>query len=447
MKAVIFLVFALLGRSAPAEAATNSHPWMAYGDLRGQIAPCGCDPSTDLGGLARLARAITETRDTNPDVWLFSLGNNLPREIDAAKLQTMLAAEATLNPMATLLRPVEWAALDAIAAAREQRKDQRPYYVLSNLKMKSPQVDYVRLASGLVVMGYAVIPDVTRSFGGALEKEWRGFLKRHGAATKVLLFAGSDKDLAAIRKTGLFDIVIAANTTPDDALPSPIEKAEPGRLLRAESVHAVPVFGQGILRGGKLRGMRPLADLLDKCPPGPTCLEKTSLMSGGEELVTWLDRSWEGTHPLTKVLDAYRASAALAFDAKAEERKKDLQGTPFAGSAACQTCHAKEYEIWRKSKHARAFPTLVAKKQEKDAECVGCHVLGWDTKGGFVSPEASPQFQNVNCENCHGPRLAHTTNPTIKVPSDPKGVCVSCHQGPHSPGFDFAKYWKEIQHP
>ena len=44
----------------------------------------------------------------------------------------------------------------------------------------------------------------------------------------------------------------------------------------------------------------------------------------------------------------------------------------------------------------------------------------------------------MQCENCHGPARAHLENSKIKPANkDPKIICVSCHQGSHSPAFNF----------
>ena len=50
--------------------------WLAYGDLRGHIESCGCDPKTDLGGLARLSLFLQRERSQFSDIIVFDLGNN-----------------------------------------------------------------------------------------------------------------------------------------------------------------------------------------------------------------------------------------------------------------------------------------------------------------------------------------------------------------------------------
>ena len=62
----------------------------------------------------------------------------------------------------------------------------------------------------------------------------------------------------------------------------------------------------------------------------------------------------------------------------------------FAGSPACAGCHAEADRIWRASGHAHALETLAKVKQDRDPECVLCHVVGLDRKTGFTTPENTP---------------------------------------------------------
>jgi mono/diheme cytochrome c family protein len=90
--------------------------------------------------------------------------------------------------------------------------------------------------------------------------------------------------------------------------------------------------------------------------------------------------------------------------------------------------------------------TLEKKNQQFDNECIACHVVGYQ-KGGFQSLYTTPQFANVQCEECHGPGLAHSGNPTkgYGFVATPVG-CMRCHKEPNDPDFNFAVYWPKIKH-
>ncbi|MFY9574003.1 MAG: multiheme c-type cytochrome [Blastocatellia bacterium] len=120
--------------------------------------------------------------------------------------------------------------------------------------------------------------------------------------------------------------------------------------------------------------------------------------------------------------------------------------SPYAGAEACAACHEKEHQIWQATRHAHAMATLEKKNQQFDNECVRCHVVGFQ-RGGFQSLYTTPQFANVQCEECHGPGRSHASNPAkgYGAMATPVG-CMQCHKEPNDPDFDFAVYWPKIKH-
>lgn len=144
----------------------------------------------------------------------------------------------------------------------------------------------------------------------------------------------------------------------------------------------------------------------------------------------------------------------------------------YTGSKACATCHEASYDIWRKSKHAKAWQTLVEADPPRnyDPECISCHVVGWDPQryypfvGGFMSSKKTPELENVGCESCHGPGGAHAKAEegsdldlqerlqkamvvTLEESrSNPQKMCYNCHDLDNSPEFNFDKYWPEVKH-
>ena len=120
--------------------------------------------------------------------------------------------------------------------------------------------------------------------------------------------------------------------------------------------------------------------------------------------------------------------------------------SPYAGVETCAGCHQREHQIWATSRHAHAMATLERKSQQFDNECVRCHVVGFQ-RGGFQSLYTTPQFANVQCEECHGPGRQHADNPAkgYGFVATPVG-CMKCHKEPEDPDFNFAGYWPKIQH-
>lgn len=122
-------------------------------------------------------------------------------------------------------------------------------------------------------------------------------------------------------------------------------------------------------------------------------------------------------------------------------------GSAFVGSRACMPCHLEDYKIWQKTAHAKAMQPLVDVHHHSDPECVGCHVVGLEYQGGFQSLEKTPTLKDVGCESCHGAGRKHVEDPkNNRMGKLGESICLNCHVPAHSPNFDFATYWKKIEH-
>ncbi len=160
----------------------------------------------------------------------------------------------------------------------------------------------------------------------------------------------------------------------------------------------------------------------------------------------------------------------------------------FVGSSACRACHISAYKIWKKSAHSHAFQTLVDLKdkphkypphREHDAECVKCHVVGFEYKTGYqdLLNDEKPsdlvksrlvEFQRVGCESCHGPASMHVAdskneayypliNPWKAKPGMTKKgnhkrllqisvACQKCHDPENDVNYNFEKRWAKVVH-
>ncbi len=140
---------------------------------------------------------------------------------------------------------------------------------------------------------------------------------------------------------------------------------------------------------------------------------------------------------------AARGPAAMAADGAAAD---------FVGSAACASCHAAASESWATSRHAHAMATLRKTGDDADPACVTCHVVGYGTGRGFAGDAATPQFAEVGCEACHGPRSVHVAirSGPVQRREEPvsaaRAVCTACHDEKHDPNFRFETHWPRIAH-
>jgi len=464
------LVASFLG-GGTAYAAAADWPWVAYGDLRGNVEPCGCDLASDLGGLRRIGSLLRAERSKNPNLWAFDLGNDLPAPSAGDELINDLIAKSriVLEPTAVLFNITELAALNKTSPTPVASG----VTVLSNIRSDAPWPEGVRSylsGSNVIVLGYAYRTDLENKgierVSKALLKHWGEVLLENGKGlTKVLLFSGSDEDLQSIASQKLFDLVISSNTSPIGQVPTQIEKTDPGRLLRLANdgleVYMVPMGGQGVLRGGRLRDrsggkfvsepLRSGRDGGDTSLPGGPSTSARAVPAAQADLVTWLGPEWDAGAPLEREFDEYKKLLALRFHDRSKNRLAALSRSPYVGSEGCQSCHNAAFAAWKKSAHAHALNTLKGRGKSEDPTCVSCHVIGFKEVGGFVSEKDSLQLANVGCENCHGPRRAHAGNPMVSKdpktnPASARAVCVSCHLPPHSTKFEFDTYWKRIIH-
>lgn len=462
--------FYLLWPSASGLSSTGtSGPsgWLAFGDLRGYLETCGCDPSTDMGGVARIAKLLAREKSANQDIQVFDLGNNfdLPPHPDI-KAKYIGKALSRMPVDAALLNRIEFSYDLATLGNRP--------FVLSNLvKQKSlrlPRVSEVIETSQSIIFGYLWVSDSKLSLQGfdeRLLKKWKARRVKSKSKKSILLINAPDSHLKQISSTGLFDLIISSNQAPDSVQPGFEERNQPEKLNHPASggkVRMVPLGGVGVLRGGRARKEEApsLAKLLD---PGEGISQKgenpglfgasgnhgpMGLSQALADIpVTWLSPEWEGGSPLNDLMEAYRVEARGSFQKIAMARIPDLKNSPFAGAPQCKSCHEKAWATWSGSSHAHALETLKKQRKNEDAECVSCHVLGWKEKGGFANEKESPHFAGVQCETCHGAGKKHSLNPMemkLPTPRPSAEFCTSCHHTPHSPSFKFNEYWNKIKH-
>jgi len=120
----------------------------------------------------------------------------------------------------------------------------------------------------------------------------------------------------------------------------------------------------------------------------------------------------------------------------------------------CGNCHIGPQRQWEETAHADAWDALQESGQAQSF-CESCHTISelGSTVTGDVAYTATTdaRYEDVQCESCHGPGLAHVTNPsdeTVPLAAMSVGValtegCGECHQGTHHP---FAEEWSESGH-
>jgi predicted CXXCH cytochrome family protein len=121
----------------------------------------------------------------------------------------------------------------------------------------------------------------------------------------------------------------------------------------------------------------------------------------------------------------------------------------------CGNCHVGEQKRWSAHAHSGAWADLGTAGQGQ-AGCIACHTVnqnGNATTGtaGFLA-FANERYQDVQCESCHGPGLAHVQNPdldanhpiaSVAVGTDLTAGCGECHRSQHHP---FVQEWASSRH-
>ena len=129
--------------------------------------------------------------------------------------------------------------------------------------------------------------------------------------------------------------------------------------------------------------------------------------------------------------------------------------TASTKQTTCGNCHVGVQASWKVTRHANAWTDLQTSGHAV-ASCNECHSVS--QLGNFVGHPAGyalvadSAYHDVQCENCHGPGLAHVENPdltanqplaSMHVDTGVVTSCSGCHTGVHTP---FVEQWKESAH-
>ncbi len=266
----------------------------------------------------------------------------------------------------------------------------------------------------------------------------------------LLAYASMDEAVALAKSFPQFDVVVVAE--------GPAEP--PDRFIEVEGVKS-----RFVAVGEK--GMNVVVVALYDDPRQPLRYQRVPL-----------DSRFEGSREMQMMLAAYQEQLkALGFaglDLRPVPHPQQQTNGNFVSPKKCQSCHEESYRIWRRSRHAVAFETLVKLDPPRhyDPECISCHVVGWHPtkyfpyQGGYQSVEKTPELVAVGCDSCHGPGEGHVqaelgsdkqlqarmreavriTKAEAADPTSPKANCHTCHDLDNSPDFNFDEYWPDVEH-
>lgn len=381
------------------------------GDIRGYLAPCGC-AKPQIGGVKRLA-TIVRALVKNPNTFYVDIGNWTKAENRQDQLKAEALAEIFADIPATALNVGSYDARLGADYLRALSETTGGVFFSSNFQKEGalPSVTGKKVGA-LFFQGFLpqTEADSLGSEGKKIEEAIRDSETK--GSHYVVLFAGSQKDAEALAKEN-----------PQIGLILYLQKGDPPeKPLKLGSTTLVGT------------------------PDRMRYLGRIELVNGEWKNLRFIELSADvqDDQIASRIYDSYLQR--VSEEKLLEQLPRKSGSAKYVGSNKCATCHVNAYREWKKSKHAEALPTLEKTKNDRDPECVGCHVVGLDDISGFRNKKETPHLAGVGCENCHGPASAHIAKPSAPYGKAGEESCLTCHIPDHSPGFDFKTYWEKIKH-
>ena len=145
------------------------------------------------------------------------------------------------------------------------------------------------------------------------------------------------------------------------------------------------------------------------------------------------------------MIDKFNQDVTSLYTSGSSEKEDSV--TPE--SITCKECHAEAYEIWEKTKHAKAFQTLIDKGRQFNPDCLACHTTRFEEPGGFTMEAQQAELRNIQCDSCHGDSAPHMEDPTALPQMNPgMETCMKCHTEHRCPDFEkeYLQEWEKIKH-
>lgn len=476
--------------------------------MHGYLLPCGCS-RPQIGGLERRYNLVQLLKDKGWQLLPLDLGDVAQKEGPAKlpNIQGLIKYRYSMRAMklmgyVTLGLGEYEASLPTFSALAEILNEPVPPLILGNLddpKNNLRQAMEPHLARWRIVQDPASNSrlGVTAIIGSGVQaaiKDAELKLQDSEPALKqvaqemeaakldyrILLYQGSltrgkfaqGKDAEAVEVAKAFpqfDLVVALTE----------EEEPPANSVRVKHPGGKETLVLGVGHKGRYVGVLGLY----KKPGGGFDTPRWELVQLEEKAPFLTTPDKEATHPVVNLLENYtkelkakdylaqvpqlKHPAQVAFDGKVPS---------YVGSERCKKCHERAYEIWEKTPHAHAYPTLETatrpSNRQYDPECIVCHTVGFGYHTGFRSADTTPLLKNVGCESCHGPCGDHVRQPQNadwypvinpyrpgenETPEDKKKrlgridqFCQKCHDidnDVHWSSVGFAAKWKKVEHP
>ncbi|MGC3968238.1 MAG: multiheme c-type cytochrome [Pirellulales bacterium] len=454
------------------------HDWPApkyslvfTGDLSGYIEPCGCSGLENLkGGLSRRQTLLTQLAKQGWSPVPIDLGGQVRR---VGVTQTEVKFQQTVKGLIDMgyvaigfgADDLRMPAAALLGAATEPYHDKTAAFTSANVALFAFDSGATTRYRTTTVAGkkIGVTSVLADSFRQAISNdgvvtmpaeealvEVVPQLVAEGCNQLVLLCYGTPAETEAlVKKFPQFTLAVTA-----------VGADEPPGDLRA-----VPGTRTGLIEVGK-KGQHAIVLGFYDDPQKPVRYQRVPL-----------DARFAESPAMKTLLVEYQDQLRIAgrenlgihekIHPRFDAAKQDI--AKFVGSASCAKCHEGAYDVWKDSGHAHATETLerLDPPRQFDAECLSCHVTGWDPQQyvpfqtGFLDLLKTPQLTGNGCENCHGPGGGHVAAETgtdpqfretmrklmhVSKQNVEQTTCIKCHDHDNSPSFKFDEYWSQIEH-
>lgn len=480
--------------TAPELLADWDDPAVAFvltGEMHGYIEPCGCSENMP-GGLARRLDCIRRLEERGWPVVPLDAGGMLhPGRVDRRqseiKFQHAWTALHTLGYEAIAVGQEE-ARLGGIefynvyeanpsVSNTEEVRNETPY-LSANLRLLAPDFKVFPQSYKIIEEG-----DVKIAVTSVISPE---LVKPHLAPSQAdLMFfeepaTSLERILPQLKAENPDVLVLLSHCTAQESEELAQQFPDFNLIVTAggpEDGEAEPkLFGNTLVLRVGMKGKR--VGVVGFYPQARTPLERFRY-----ELVELGKDSFDQTQEMVDMMEAYQAQLVDERPDKTEPPLPDTDGRTYIGAEKCGECHSQAYEVWSNSKHSHAFSVLASGRPGEedtwvdrsfDAECITCHVTGWNPQqalryeSGYVDADSTPQFLNVQCENCHGPGSRHRDLQNgegteeermreldfVRLPlAEARTKCLECHDLEnsirfHQPeAYPFEEFWwKEVEH-
>lgn len=357
-------------------------------DVMGELEPCGCR-SNPQGGIARKANLLSRL----PDKSLLQLdAGDLLFPTDT--VPGLLAEQSRLQA-SYLLKAHEQLGQDAVVpgekdfalgfkAFQELTKKSKIHFLAANLKSKKGKKVFETHAIftrtegkhtlrigvvGLVGTDLAWPHELKASDVIAAAKAEVRALRKKVDLLVALTHQGYEKDVALALAVPSFDMIIGGHT--QSFLQKPIKVGSTWiyqSSFRNQYVGVIPLASRDNPETYRLIGLDTGYD-----SPVESVTKTDELVKEAKSAIAELNTQE------TARLEA----RSISQNSNDSGNSSDPHGSKFQTFSRCAECHLKQFDFWRKTRHATAFHVLFEKNQSMNKDCLGCHTVGLGDAKGF----------------------------------------------------------------